>query len=651
MANIKSTRSSVITKVLSILSLTSLLAAQIALSTTSLSAQEEPVRQDEQAVMSTHLYQELTVAEEPVSFLVVLQDQVDAAQVLATPALRAASRETRATSLYRELTTRARVSQAPLRAWLEQAGIPYRAFYLINMIEVQGDLTVATALQKRPEVDRLVANPLVTNALAVAAADRAMTWLQALPSVAKDEAEATLVTPYGLNYTNATDVWALGYRGEGIVIASQDTGVEWDHPALQAAYRGFTDTMTATITTTVSSTVSPSGGMTGTVNHIYNWFDAWELVGRPFRCVQDAQIPCDDNGHGTHTVGTMLGDASLAGETVLGMAPEAEWIGCRNMNRGFGTPASYTACFEFFLAPYPQGGDPFTDGRPELAPHIINNSWGCPPDEGCDANSLRQVVETVRAAGQMVVSSAGNSGSGCFSVQNPIAIHDATFSVGAHDSNGTIASFSSRGPVSADGSGRLKPDISAPGVAVYSATVNRGYQFNQGTSMASPHVAGAVALLWSAVPTLIGDIDMTEQVLIKSATDVPANQCGEGGTPVVPNNTYGYGRLDILAAVNMAQAPGSLAIAVNDDNGTLLTEQTVMVTDSLTGYQYEVTTAFNGIARLPRLYAGNYLVEIPDDSASAQSVAVANNVASQVQVTKTMTTSTIAPIYLPLIVR
>jgi len=195
-------------------------------------------------------------------------------------------------------------------------------------------------------------------------------------------------------------------------------------------------------------------------------------------------------------------------EVRVGMAPDAQWIGCRNMRAGFGTPGSYTACFEFFMAPYPQYGDPFTDGKPELSPHIINNSWGCPPDEGCDADSLRTVVETIRAAGMFVVASAGNSGSlGCNSVKTPIAIHDATFSIGAHSRDGYLAGFSSRGPVTVDQSGRLKPDLSAPGVDVFSTTINGRYRSLQGTSMASPHVAGAIALLWSAEPSLIGQIE------------------------------------------------------------------------------------------------------------------------------------------------
>ena len=193
---------------------------------------------------------------------------------------------------------------------------------------------------------------------------------------------------------------------------------------------------------------------------------------------------------------------------------------------------------------------------------MVNNSWGCPIEEGCLPDTLRTAVENLRAAGQMMVASAGNEGPACGTVQSPPALYDSVFSVGAITQSDRAASFSSRGPVSADGSQRPKPDIVAPGVDVRSS-VPGGYASFPGTSMAGPHVAGAVALLWSAAPDLIGDIDRTESTLIETAqkltvdavcSDATAGQttvcaCGSDGPDSVPNQVYGWGQVDVWAAV------------------------------------------------------------------------------------------------------
>jgi subtilisin family serine protease len=302
-----------------------------------------------------------------------------------------------------------------------------------------------------------------------------------------------------------------------------------------------------------------------------------------------------------------------------GVAPGAQWMGCRNMRSGVGTPETYTTCFEFFLAPYPPGGDPFTDGRPELAPHIINNSWGCPPSEGCNKDSLRQVVETVRAAGIMVVASAGNNGaSGCSSVVDPIAIYDATFSVGAHDSGGNIASFSSKGPVTVDGSGRLKPDLTAPGVGVLSTYRFGGTTTLSGTSMAAPHVAGAVALLWSAAPYLVGEIDLTEQVLLKSAISASSMVCSDGAEMVSPNPAFGYGRLDVAAAVEMAMQPWSVTVTVTDSVGLPVAGAELTWIDVRTGYTQSVTTDAAGTATIINTFEGEYTLQVRGSGGTVQ---------------------------------
>jgi uncharacterized repeat protein (TIGR01451 family) len=161
---------------------------------------------------------------------------------------------------------------------------------------------------------------------------------------------------------------------------------------------------------------------------------------------------------------------------------------------------------------------------------------------------LREVVENTRAAGIVVVSVASNKGSSCSSVKYPISLFDASFSVGAIGSNDQITAFSARGPVTVDGSQRLKPDVSAPGLSVYSSLPGGGYGYMDGTSMAAPHVAGLIALLWSAAPHLVGQVEVTEDIVRQSARPVVDLTCG-GDPDGHPNNVYGWGIADALAAV------------------------------------------------------------------------------------------------------
>jgi serine protease AprX len=344
---------------------------------------------------------------------------------------------------------------------------------------------------------------------------------------------------WGVNRVHAPDVWStFNTRGEGIVVGTADTGVQWDHPALKPHYRGWDGSTAA---------------------HDYNWHDAIHADGTS-SCGTDLVVPCDDYGHGTHVTGIMAGDDG--GGNQIGVAPGAKWIGCRNMDFGVGSIARYTECFEFMLAPYPFGGDPLTDGRPDLAADIVNNSWTCPASEGCDSqhlNDMRAEIQKLNTAGIMVVAAAGNEGSSCGSVQFPIAIYAETFSIGATDVGDSIAGFSSRGPVTVDGSNRRKPDLSGPGVSVRSSIPTNNYASESGTSMASPHVSGVIALLWSAVPSLRGDIQRTEALLQMSADhETTTDGCG-GDTPAsIPNNTFGYGVVNAYTSVSCA--PSGLCI-------------------------------------------------------------------------------------------
>ncbi|HEX9569950.1 MAG TPA: S8 family serine peptidase [Rhodospirillales bacterium] len=461
------------------------------------------------------------------SFLVVLTDQADLtlARGLHTKAEKGAY-------VVAELRAAAQATQGPILERLRQLGAPHRPFYIVNMIEVEGGLDLVLQLAARGDVARIDANPWV----------RFDGPVERSPASTFEPARGVDPNPEpNLLQVNADDVWGLGFTGQGMVLAGADTGVDWDHPALINQYRG--------------SNGSPA-------DHNFNWHDSIH-VNDGSSCGPNATAPCDPFSHGTHTVGTMVGDDG--GTNRIGMAPGAEWIACRNMNQfGAGTPATYTECFEWFIAPYAIGGSP-AGGDPTKAPHAINNSWGCPPSEGCpveNPNILKMVVENTRAAGIMVVVSAGNAGSACETVEDPAAIYDASYSVGAVGPTDVIATFSSRGPVVVDGSNRLKPDISAPGVSILSSVPGTGYSFSSGTSMAGPHVAGAVGLLWSAEPDLIGDTDLTELILNQSALDRTTLTQTCGGVPgtSVPNNTYGWGRLDILAAVQQTPAGRPLAV-------------------------------------------------------------------------------------------
>jgi subtilisin family serine protease len=228
------------------------------------------------------------------------------------------------------------------------------------------------------------------------------------------------------------------------------------------------------------------------------------------------------------------------------VAPGAQWAGCVNLDRNLGNPAFYLDCLQFMLAPFPPGGDPLADGRPVRGPHVLTNSWGCPDIEGCDAGALRAATAAFAAAGTFFVAAAGNTGPACSSVDDPPATYPDVLSVGAVDAEGSPADFSSRGPAPG---GTAKPDVSAPGAGVLSALPGGTYGTLDGTSMAAPHVAGVVALMWSANPALIGDPARTRQILTSTAKPVPAGADGCGAAAV-----SGAGTVDAYAAVRAARA-------------------------------------------------------------------------------------------------
>jgi serine protease AprX len=465
-------------------------------------------------------------------FLVVLRQQANPREI----ARNAGDRAAQGRAVVEALRGTAAASQAPVRAQLGALGAKNRAYWVVNLLAVEGDRAVAEAMAARPDVlaiesDRAFRVPLETAEALGPQAATAIEW--------------------NLGWVNAPAVWALGDTGQNTVYANADTGVQWTHSALKPHYRGWDGAV---------------------ANHNYSWWDAIhaDIDGNGNPCGFNLAAPCDDQGHGTHTMGTGVGDDGAGNQ--IGMAPGAKWIACRNMDAGVGRPSTYIECMQFFIAPTDLSGN---NPDPSKRPDAVGNSYGCPTSELCTATSLRTAMDNVRAAGIFMSVSAGNSGSGCSTVSDPPALYDSAITVGAtgFQTDG-IASFSSRGPVTADGSGRAKPDLVAPGSSVRSSYPTGGYTALSGTSMASPHVAGAVALLWSAFPSLRGNVDHTEFILEQTAKHLTTTQgCGGDTSSQVPNNVYGYGRIDVLAAYNYAAAeqnptPTATSTATNTPTGS-----------------------------------------------------------------------------------
>ncbi|VVC75503.1 Bacillopeptidase F [Aquicella siphonis] len=454
------------------------------------------------------------------SVFVILTEQAD---LSAADSL--ASREEKGRYVYDTLRNKALATQGPLVDFLQSRKVSFRQYYIENMIAVENpSAELINELAARADVARIMGNPLVKLKLPKT---KNTFSLASTPSSTGPEQNLVRI--------GATKVWEnYKVRGEGIVVAGQDTGVQWDHPALKRQYRGTS--------------------ATGTVDHNYNWHDAIhsqiDTSAKASVCGYDSKVPCDDVGHGTHTMGTIVGDDGKGNQ--IGVAPKAQWMACKNMDNGVGTPASYIECFEFFLAPYPLNGNPLKDGDPAKAPHIINNSWGCTADEGCKGDEILPSLKSMKKAGILVVASAGNEGPGCATIDAPPAWHSGlTLAVGAFDHRSdNIAYFSSRGPSAFDGG--TGPNIAAPGVSIRSSVPGSRYESAMwsGTSMAGPHAVGAAALLWSFNKNLIGNIDQTISLLEKSAEPKTTREnCGGLPGSHIPNNTYGSGLLNVAQAV------------------------------------------------------------------------------------------------------
>ncbi|HEY6738201.1 MAG TPA: S8 family serine peptidase [Actinopolymorphaceae bacterium] len=462
--------------------------------------------------------------------------------------------EERGTAVAEALRSTAQRSQRNVRAALDAADVDYQAFWATNAIYVEdGSLELAEKLAAEPEVRSL--HPTTTYEVPEPIAGEA------------DESgseRTRQAVEWGIASIKADEVWdQYGARGAGITVANIDTGVQYDHPALVEQYRDNLGD--------------------GRFSHDYNWFDASERCGG---------APCDTDGHGTHTMGTMAGDDG--GENRIGVAPDVQWIAA---NGCCPSDASLIASGQWMLQPTDLEGE-----RPDAGkrPHIINNSWG----SGAPSNDpfMEDISLAWEASGIFAMWSNGNNAPGCKTSGSP-GSRIVNYSAGAYDSENTIAWFSSRG----DGQdGEIKPNIAAPGVGIRSAVPWNGYAEESGTSMAAPHVAGAVALLWSAAPTLIGEVEETRKLLDGSAVDTPDDECG--GT-AADNNVFGEGRLDALALLDAAPigASGVLTATVTDARTREpVADATVTVSGPV---DRERRTGADGTERLP-LPPGKYTVTV-----------------------------------------
>lgn len=325
-------------------------------------------------------------------------------------------------------------------------------------------------------------------------------------------------TEPGLRAIKAPFMWNLGYTGYGRKAMIIDSGEDPEHPALRDRYWG----------------------------HVAPKTQAWNATGQPEDCAD----------HGTHVTGTILGLDRKTNDTI-GVAFNAQWmgapvafsVGANGCTRPF-QQTTYTDIQHLQWALNPDGNPNTTTDRPD----VINCSFGT--SSNLCFSPYVALFNNLEAAGIPVVWAAGNDGPASSTVdgQASISISEVnSFSVGAVDAGNLsypIASFSSRGPSICSGSGSLliKPEVVAPGVNIRSASTNGSYQSYSGTSMAAPHVAGALLLLREAFPNASG-------ILLKQALYNTAIDLGTAGE----DNTYGRGLIDLSAAyqflLNQGQTP------------------------------------------------------------------------------------------------
>jgi len=411
--------------------------------------------------------------------------------------------QNRSHEVFAFLTSQAGDTQSDIIDYLTSNNIRFKSFWIKNTVKLLNvTKDIVLDLLMRDDIESIDADIPV---LMIKSVESQMSPLN--ENIMDNSIE------WGVQKIGAPSAWKLGYTGKGIVVANIDTGVRYTHEALIDNYRGNLGA--------------------GTFSHDYNWFDP----------PTNDTSPDDNVGHGSHTMGTMIGSQKFG----IGVAVDAKWIACRGCSSFACSKADLLTCAQFIVCPTDlQGKNP----NCSKAPHIVSNSWG---GSGGDT-WFYDVVKAMRTAGIIPIFSAGNSGPACETIASP-SDYDIVLSIGATDVNDTLGVFSSRGPAtSLPQFSQQKPFICAPGVNIRSAynTGDNSYKTLSGTSMSSPHVAGAVAILLSKKSTL--NFDQIENILSMSASknlNEPTAPviCGSISYNVYPNYIYGYGRLNLTAAV------------------------------------------------------------------------------------------------------
>src|SRR2546422_585158 len=341
------------------------------------------------------------------TFYVLLKDKADVSRATSIKDWGA-----RGKFVFDQLRQKADATQASLRSMLSTRRVSYRTYWIVNAIRVTGNQQLVNELAAQPEVDQILPDKTYQIPKPIKGSSR-------MPGIQTVE--------WNINDINAPLVWnTYGDRGEGITVGSIDTGAQWDHPALINQYRGH--------------------HADGSVDHNYNWFDPENICGNP------STAPCDNVFHGTHTMGTMIGDDGDPGTNQIGVAPHARWMTAKGCESFSCSLDALLRSGQWMLAPTDLNGN---NPRADLRPAVINNSWGDGPSDPF----YQSTVDAWVASGIFPDFANGNAGPSCSSAGVPGA-YPESWGVGAYDIGHTIAFFSSRGPSSFPNT--IKPDIAAP---------------------------------------------------------------------------------------------------------------------------------------------------------------------------------------------